>query len=137
MTAESRVINWQTHEQVEAEARKGPKAALAATKLFWLNMSTATLEQLEAKFKDVDGLDEHISYGYWGLCHYYRSDITSIGASIKDCPLYKYRSRCCCSEWMEILYLLVHTKDSIAEIYPALHRLSGDLYEKIKPLEIK
>ena len=123
-------INWLTADYVKTEAEKGLKEALAVTKLHWLQMSEATLEQLEAEFKDTRTLDSYTSTSYCGLCQYMKLTKKRV------CPLNRNCSRgnmICCSEYRKVDKTFGVYK-SIAEIYPDFHEKSGILYEKIKGL---
>ena len=126
-------INWLTAEQVRTEAEKGPKEALAITKLHWLQMSEATLEQLEAKFEIHGDLYDYISGDFCGLCLHYRWGSESV--FVNTCPLFS--SKCCCQEWKDVYYLSITLSHSVtlSDIYPDFHEKSGILYEKIKGLE--
>ena len=128
-------INWLTAEQVKAEAKKGPKEAMAVTKLHWLQLSEATLEQLEKQFESNRKLWYYIKNNLCGLCEYY-NHYDSSGLTRK-CPLFE-RSRLgnckCCDEWMEVSKVIDLDK-SIAEIYPDFHEKSGIFNKKIQGLE--
>lgn len=122
-------INWLTAADVEREAKKGPEAALAVSELHWFQLSSATLEQLEERFGYRDELHNYITAIYCGLCKYYYDDCDKPETEDK-CPL---DCNTGCGNWNDVDGLFRGDK-SIAEIYPAFHRTSTILYEKIKAL---
>lgn len=120
-----KTINWLTCEYVAAEAAKGPKEALAVSKLHWLQLSSATLEQLEERFDCPLTLYYYIQAPNCGLCRYYTGD------EIINCLLFD--GDCCCIEWQAVADAI--TGDFLAEIYPDFHETSGALNKKIQELK--
>jgi len=84
-------MKWLTYEEVTAAAKKSKKAATACSKKHWLQLSTATADELRCSPRYP------LSPAFCALCMYHGGPG---GGACKPCSLYcEGRGRACCYEY--------------------------------------